>query len=142
MDLFGKQRTVLGFNTLHGAATNESRTLAGPYARLGFGRWGILAEHDFVTRDIKLPTVASFNQQTTYGQLFWAVREWLVPSLIVERILVNPPYREHLDAIRLDLTARIASQFTISAGPRIQKDQLTGRISKSVVIQIALKTVH
>ncbi len=104
--------------------------------------WDILAEHDFVARDTKLPIVASFNQQTTYGQLFWDAREWLIPSLIVERILVNPPYQEHLDAIRLDLTGRVASQFTISAGPRIQKDQLTGRISKSVVIQIALKTVH
>jgi hypothetical protein len=142
MDLFGKGRTVLGFNALHGTSSSENRTMVGPYARLGFGRWGILAEHDFVNRDIKLPTVANFNQQASYGQLFWAAREWLVPSLIVERIQVSAPYREHLDAIRLDLTARVAGQFTISAGPRIQKDEITGRIAKSVVIQIALKTVH
>ncbi len=133
MDLVGKGRTVLGFNALHGAAYSENRTMVGPYARLGFGRWGILAEHDFVNRDIKVPTVANFNQQASYGQLFWAAREWLVPSLIVERIQVNAPYREHLDAIRLDLTARVAGQVTVSAGPRIQKDEITGRISKSVV---------
>ena len=142
IDVFGKQHTVLGFNAFRGTAANESRTLAGPYTRLGFGSWGILAEHDFATRDIKLPTTASFNQQATYAQLFWAAREWLVPSLIFERVQVNPPYRENLDAFRFDLTTRVASQFTISAGPRIQRDQITGRISKSVVIQISLKTVR
>ena len=66
----------------------------------------------------------------------------MVPSLIVERLQVNSPFREHLDAARLDLAARLSGQFTISAGPRIQKDELTGRISRSVLFQVTFKTVH
>jgi hypothetical protein len=129
-------------NLLHGGAASESRTIVGPYVRLGFGKWGILAEHDITNRTLKVPVAAAFTQAATYGQLFWAAREWLVPSLIVERVQLGGPYREHLDAMRLDLAARLASQLTISAGPRIQKDELTGRISKSVIFQIAMKTVR
>ena len=64
------------------------------------------------------------------------------PSLIVERLSVGRPYEERLIAAKIDLTARLTSQVTVSLGPRIQRDELTGRISRSVVFQIALKTVH
>lgn len=86
--------------------------------------------------------MASFQQNATYGQFFWAAREWLVPSLIVERLEIGRPYKEHLNAAKIELAARLTSQLTISAGPRIQRDELTDRIAKSVVFQIALKTVH
>ena len=106
IDLLGHRRTVAGMNLLHGTSTIEDRTLIGPYARLGFGKWGILAEHDITNRNTKIGTLASFQQTTSYGQLFWAVREWLVPSLIVERLRVERPYQERLDALKLDLAAR------------------------------------
>ena len=141
-DVLGNGKTVLGINVLHGTARNWDRTLVGPYARLGFGKWGILAEHDLTERIMKVGSTASFWQAATYAQIFWAAREWLVPSLIVERLRVDRPYQEQLDAVRIELSARLTSQVTISAGPRIQKDELTGRIAESVVFQVALKTVH
>lgn len=141
-DLFGKGRTVAGVNLLRGTATNGDRTVIGPYTRLGFGKWGILAEHDVTDRTLKTGTLASFRQTATYGQLFWAAREWLVPSLIVERLRVGRPYLERLDAVKLDLTARISSQLTIGVGPRIQRDPISGRVTRSVVFQLALKTVR
>jgi len=141
-DVLGKQRTVVGVNLLRGTARNDDRTLIGPYVRLGFGKWGILAEHDMTDRTLKTGGAVSLWQSASYGQLFWAAREWLVPSLIAERLRVDLPYRERLDAVKLELAARLTSQVTISAGPRLQRDELTGRISRSVVFQIALKTVH
>ena len=141
-DVLGNHRTVVGVNMLRGAATLGDRTLIGPYARLGFGRWGILAEHDMTDRSLKTDASTSFWQTASYGQLFWAAREWLVPSLIVERLTVDKPYQERLYAAKIELAARLTSQVTISAGPRIQRDELTGRISRSVVFQIAFKTVH
>ena len=83
VDLSGNRRTVVGINVLRGTASLEDRTQFGPYARLGFGKWGILAEHDFTARNWKAAAPVSFGQTTSYGQLFWAAREWLVPSLIV-----------------------------------------------------------
>ena len=138
-DVLGQRRTIAGVNLLRGTSTREERRLFGPYARLGFGRWGILAEHDIVDR-----TVANvvFRQQSSYGQLFWAVREWLAPSLIVERLYVNKPYLERLNAAKIELAARLTPQISVSAGPRIQRDENTGRIQKSVVFQVTVKTVH
>jgi hypothetical protein len=138
-DVLGQRRTIVGVNLLRGTSTKEERRLVGPYVRLGFGRWGILAEHDITDRTVG--TVA-FRQQTSYGQLFWAVREWLVPSLIVERLYVNKPYRERLSAAKIELAARLTPQISASAGPRIQRDENTGRIQKSVVFQVTVKTVH
>jgi hypothetical protein len=141
-DLLGKQKTVVGANILRGTAAAENRMLVGPYARLGFGRWGILAEHDITERSLKGVSPLSFRQTATYGQLFWAAREWLVPSMIFEQLRVNAPYRERLDAVKLEVAARLSSQLTVTAGPRIQKDEITGRVARAAVIQIALKTVH
>src|SRR5438128_2976808 len=41
---------------------------------------------------------------------------------------------------KIDLTARLTGQVTVSVGPRIQRDEMTGRISRSIMFQIALKT--
>lgn len=141
-DLFGRRKTVAGMNLLRGTATNGDRTLIGPYARLGFGKWGILAEHDITNRSLKTGALATFQQSASYGQLFWAVREWLVPSLIVERLRVERPYLERIDAIKLDLSARLTPQITIGVGPRLQHDRLTGRMAQSIVFQLAVKSVH
>ena len=142
-DVRGKQKTVVGLNLLHGTDAAVDRTMAGPYIRLGFGQWGILAEHDITNRSLKTATRAtSFGQAATYGQIFWAAREWLVPSLIVERLRVDRPYRESLNAAKLELAARLGSQLTVTAGPRIQRDEISSRISRSVVFQLAMKTVH
>ncbi|MDQ2949124.1 MAG: hypothetical protein M3Y27_24830 [Acidobacteriota bacterium] len=116
--------------------------MIGPYARLGCGKWGIFAEHDLTDRTLNTGTFAAFRQTASYGQLFWAAREWLVPSLIVERLHGDRPYLENLNAAKLELSARLTPQVTISAGPRIQHDTVTGRTSKSIVFQVALKTVH
>lgn len=142
VDLFGRRRTIAGLNLLHGTAAAADRTMIGPYARLGFGKWGILAEHDLTERTSKFGTPVSFLQTASYGQLFWAAREWLVPSLIVERLSVDRPYQERLDAAKIEVSARLCSQVTISAGPRIQRDELTGRISRSIVFQVAMKSVR
>jgi hypothetical protein len=116
--------------------------MLGPYARLGFGKWGILAEHDLTQRTEKTASLASFWQSTSYGQLFWSAREWLLPSLIVERLRVDRPYQEQLNAAKIELSARLSPHVTFSADPRIQRDALTGRVSRSVVFQIAFKTAH
>jgi hypothetical protein len=141
-DVLGKRKTIAGINLVRGVASSGDRLMVGPYARLGFGRWGILAEHDITSRSTKTETPISFRQAASYGQLFWAAREWLVPSLIFERLRIDRPYQENLRAVKVEVSARISPQFTVSVGPRLQHDQLTGRTTKSVVFQVAMKTVR
>lgn len=141
-DVLGKQRTIVGVSFLRGTAANGNRRLLGAYTRLGFGKWGILAEHDVTGRTRNIPNLVSFRQDTTYGQVFYAIREWLVASAIGERLHVDRPYEEHLTAGKLELVARLASQATVGVSARLQRNVLTGRWSKSVALQVAFKTVN
>jgi hypothetical protein len=142
VDLLGNQKTVTGITLRRGAAANGTRNTIGAYARLGFGQWGILAEHDLTQRDRMLPATADFRQQATFGQVFWAAREWLVASAIGERLHVNGPFAERLAAGRVEVAARLASQMTIVAGGKVQRNLITGRQSKSILLQLAFKTVN
>ena len=90
-DVLGHGRTVVGVNALHGTSRLLDRTMVGPYARLGFGRWGIFAEHDITLRTLLQTTTTSFRQDASYGQVFWAVKEWLVPAIAGERLTVERP---------------------------------------------------
>jgi len=141
-DLMGTQRTVVGGTIQQGTASQGNRRLVGGYARLGFGRWGILAEHDVTSRDRTDSLHVSFKQAATYAQVFWAMHDWLVMSATGERLHVGGPYKEHLTAGKLEVAARLASQATLSFGARVDRNMTTGRLSKSLTVQAAFKTVR
>jgi hypothetical protein len=169
VDLLGNQKTIVGTSFLRGVAANGDRRLIGGYTRLGFGKWGILAEHD-VTNRSRVSTIAidpgiedtatlgtgaivpedhslattttSFSQQASYAQLFYAVREWLVASGIAERLYVQQPYRQELRDARFELATRLASQATITFSTKFERNQLTGHLSKGVQLQMAFKTAR
>jgi hypothetical protein len=139
--VLGGQHAVLGVSTLKASGANGDRRTLGGHVRLGFGRWGVLVEHDLTDRTRVMPVPVAFAQQASYGQLFWAVRDWLVASAIGERLRVGGPFEERLVAAKLELAARLASQATLGVSARRQRDQITGRISTSVTLQAAFKTV-
>ncbi len=141
-NLPGAQRTVLGVTVQRSSASHGDRQLVGGYARIGFGRWGILAEHDVTSRSREETTQGSFRQDASYAQVFWAVRDWLVTSAIGERLRVGGPHREHLTAGKLEVASRLTSQATVIVGARIEHSAPTGRLSKSLAVQLALKTVE
>jgi hypothetical protein len=140
-DLLGNQRTVVGASFLKGTARNGDRQMVGGYARLGFGRWGILAEHD-VTDRTRTALAQSFTQNASFTQVFWAAREWLVLSGIGERLRVERPFLERRNAGQVELSARLAPQATIVLGTRLEKDLVTNRLAKSLILQMAFKTVY
>jgi hypothetical protein len=142
VDLLGRRNTVVGVLALRGRAEAGARDVIGAYARLGFGRWGILGEHDITRRTRRRMPEVSFRQQASYGQVFVAVREWLVPSVIGEHLHVSAPFEESRTSARLEVTARLASQITVGVGARLERNHLTGQLSRSVVVQSALKTAR
>ncbi len=84
----------------------------------------------------------SMRQQATYGQLFWAVREWLVASAIGERLSVEQPFEERVAAAKLEIAARLSSIASLSVSGRVQRDMRTGRKSPSLAFQASLKTIN
>ena len=142
VDLFGKQKHVVGLSVLRGSARNGDRQAVGGYARLGFGSWGILAQHDVTDRTRPSVRPDAFRQHATFGQVFWAQREWLVWSAIGERLTVARPFEERLAAGRLEVAARLSSVATVGIGAKVQRDQLTRRVTTSLLFQMAIKSVH
>jgi hypothetical protein len=139
----GNHRTVVGVSGQHGTSTYLDRTVIGPYTRLGFGRWGIFGEHDFTDRTLKLAAApTAFRQEASYALVFIAVREWLVPSFGVERLIVHKPYKETQVAPRLELSARLSSNFTFGLTTRLQQNEITGKIAPSAQLTLAMKTVN
>jgi hypothetical protein len=141
-DVRGNHRTIAGVTIQRGTAQNGNRRMVGTYARLGFGQWGILAEHDVTDRTRTGLTLEAFRQTATYGQVFWAMREWLVASGVGERLRVDAPFVQHLVAGKLEVAARLSSRATIIIGTRFGRDLLSQRLTKSVVLQTAFKTVR
>jgi hypothetical protein len=140
LDPIGNQRAVVGINILRGTARDGGRRVVGAHARLGFGSWGILAEHDVTDRD--RTGIGSFRQHTSFGQVFWAAKEWLVASGGAERLQVAAPFAERVNAGRVELTARLTAAATAGVAARIQRDELTRRVSRSLAFQLVLKTVY
>jgi hypothetical protein len=141
-DVLGNQRTVIGTTYLNGTAHNGDRRMLGGYARLGFGKWGILAEHDVTDRTRTVPLRTSFRQNASYAQIFWAAWDWLVFAGTGERLRVEQPFAQRLNAARIDVSARLASQATIVLSTRFERNLMTGQLSKAVMVQTAFKTVQ
>jgi hypothetical protein len=139
MDLLGNQRTVVGVVVQSAAAENGERRSLSAYARLGFGGWGVLAEHAITSRE-RVAQPGS-RQDTSYLQLFWAPRDWLVASGIGERVRVGA-LGELRTAGRLEIASRLTSQATVVVGGRLERDATSGQLAPSLSIQLALKRVE
>jgi len=70
------------------------------------------------------------------------MREWLVASAIGERLTVQQPFAEKLAAGKLELNARLTSEASVGVSAKVQQNLITGRVSTSVMLQAALKTVR
>ena len=59
-----------------------------------------------------------------------------------ERLSVDQPFEERLNAGGAEIVARLTSMATIGANARIERDLLTHEWSKSLAFQLAFKTVY
>jgi len=141
LDVLGKGTTLVGINGLRGTAGNVNRTLIGPFLRLGFKSWGILAEHDLTDRDLFRPTRASFRQNATYTQVFWFPRGWLWFAATGERLTVERPYRESQLAGNGQATVRFSGNASLQLVAGVSRNQLTGVLSPNLILLLSLKPV-
>jgi hypothetical protein len=140
-DVLGKGKTVVGVNALHGSSRHVDRTLFGTYLRLGSGPWGILAEHDITNRKLA-GSSTTFQQHASFAQVFWYPQEWLLASLIGEQLQTQSPFREHLIGGRFEMSSRLSNHVTLGIMTRLERNYVTGKQSRSVQLQLALKTVN
>ena len=142
-DVLGKGTTIVGINSLRGSDHIGHRAMSGAYTRLGFGKWGILAEHDLTLRRLSEANGgAAFWQRVSYLQLFYYPREWFAVAAVTERATVQRPYLENLSAYKGELSMRLSSNFSIVVRGGIQRDALTGVLTPIASAQLAVKSVN
>jgi hypothetical protein len=138
-DLLGKGKTIVGVTALRGSDRLGGRDVRGGYTRLGFGRFGILAEHDTTRRRMH---EGQPNQSAGYLQVFYYPREWVALSGIAERVSVEAPYTENLRAYKGELSLRFTSNLTIGFRSGIQHNVHTGSKTPIASAQLTLKSVN
>jgi hypothetical protein len=139
---------VLGASARH--ASDQSikgqqavdRQIFGGYARVGFGKWGVLAEHEFIDRTVSASQPWSPNRYAGYTQFFFVPKEWLVTSLIAEQAADDLAARPHTFRWRPEVQARLSSNVTITGSVRTDTTRGATGSGRIYLVQLALKTVQ
>jgi len=139
-DVFGKGRSVVGAQSLHASEAAGSRNIFALYTRLGFGRWGVLAEQDFTNRELASHTDrVEFGQAASYAQIFFYPREWLLLAGVVERLNVEEPHGERLWGYKGEFSVRFSPNWTFGGRAGVQRNSFTGASTPIAIIQLSVK---
>jgi hypothetical protein len=137
-----KQRAVIGLSGRTATGSGFNRRSVGAFARLGFGKWGILAEHDLTSRTENDGFAPTSRYLAGHTQVFFAPYEWLVTSLGTEHLVVEGPRPRHLYRLAPGVQTRLSDNLTLIFNMR---DVFTGASadrSRTYAVQIAVKTVE
>jgi hypothetical protein len=133
---------VLGASVRRAMSEAIDRNTVGGYVRLGFGKWGVLAEHEVTRRTLATGIDPSPHRYAGYTQLFAAPWEWLVASLIGEQSVERGAPRERVFRWRPELQARLSPNVTITASARNDSTRPADGTARLYLVQVALKTVQ
>jgi hypothetical protein len=136
-----KGRAIVGVSGLDSRSPAFNRRSAGAYARLGFGRWGVLAEHEVTGRSSTDTTVQTTQYVAGHTQVFFAPYEWLVTSLGAEELTTHGAASGRAYRLAPGAQVRVSENLTVAFTMRdVFAGVSTGR-SRTFSIQFAVKTV-
>jgi hypothetical protein len=137
-----KQRAVIGMSARQSSADAFDRRSIGAYARLGFGRWGILAEHDLTTRVTNRTVTPRSEYVVGFTQLFAAPVEWFVTSLAVDDVKVTGTGAKHAYRFAPTAQMRISENLTMVFSTRDEFVSALVPHSRTYAVTFAVKTVQ
>lgn len=137
-----KQRAVIGMTTRTSRSTTIDRRSVGAYARLGFGRWGVLGEHDLTSRTVRTSTLAPADNVVGFTQVFVAAKEWFVTSLLVDDVVTSGPGGKHLYRLAPTAQLRISDKVTVVLSTRDEFITGLAANSRTYAVSVALKSVQ
>jgi hypothetical protein len=127
-------RAVVGLSARLTRDAYGAAEVVGFYTRLGFGRWGVLSLHEFGEEE--RDTTGRGRRYAGFAQVFAAPYEWLVTSLILER-LRSQAYEE--TRLRPEVQLRATNTFTLVFGVRNDLTHPADRPRRVYVVQLAVK---
>ena len=136
-----KHRAIVGVSLLNSQSDAFDRQTVGAYTRLGFGRWGIMAQHELTGRSSSVANPVMTQYLAGHTQVFFAAKEWLVTSLGAEELAVDGlttsrAYR-HAPGVQL----RASENLTVSFTMRDVFAGTTAGRSRTFSVLVAVKTV-
>jgi hypothetical protein len=136
------KRAVVGMTARTAYSDAFDRKSVGAYARLGFGRWGVLAEHDLTARVVPGPAPAAADYVLGYTQLFVYPTEWFATSLIVDDVSVSGSATRHAYRVAPTVSMRLSNNFTVILGTRDEVVRGAAPDSRTYSITVAVKSVE
>ena len=137
-----KQRAVLGMTARTSESQAFDRRSVGAYARLGFGRWGILTEHDLTSRIDNASVLAPTDYVVGFTQVFVAPREWFVTSLLVDDVTSSGAGGKHLYRLAPAAQLRISDNVTFVLSTRDEYIPGVAANSRTYSVTVAVKSVQ
>jgi hypothetical protein len=136
-----KQRAIVGMSLLDSQSPAFDRRSVGAYARLGFGKWGILAQHELTGRSSTATGVPTTQYIAGHTQVFYAPIEWLVTSLGAEELTMHGATTGRAYRLAPAAQVRVSENLTVAVTMRdVFAGVSTGR-SRTFSVLVAVKTV-
>lgn len=136
-----KHRAIVGVSLLDSRSDAFDRRSVGAYTRLGFGRWGIMAQHELTGRSSTAANPVTTQYIAGHTQVFFAAKEWLVTSLGAEELAVDGITHSRAYRLAPGVQLRASENLTVSFTMRdVFAGVSTGR-SRTFSVLVAVKTV-
>lgn len=135
------QRAVIGASARMSRTESYTRKSIGAYARLGFGRWGILTEQELVDRSEPTSDAQAVQQYMEDTQVFFAVYEWLVTSMTMQYGSFDGFTSGYVGRLAPAAQIRVSDKVTIVVGERNLFVDPRRTRTRTYSIQLFLKTV-
>jgi hypothetical protein len=137
-----KGRAIVGVSGVDSRSLAFNRRSMGAYARLGFGKWGVLAEHEVTGRTSTETSAATTQYVAGHTQVFFAPYEWLVTSLGAEELTVHGAATGRAYRLAPGAQVRVSENLTVAFTMRdVFAGINTGR-SRTFSVLVAVKTVN
>jgi hypothetical protein len=137
-----KHHAVVGLSARMSESSVADRESVGAFARLGFGRWGILAEHDLTSRVTPADVTSRAEYVMGYTQIFVAPVEWFVPSLVIDDVVSTGPAARRTYRLAPSVAMRITEHLTVGLSTRDDFAIGDAPNSRTYAVTIAVKTVQ
>ena len=101
------QRAIVGLSADEAQASMVDRRSIGAYARLGFGKWSVLAEHELATRATNVTT----DYVAGHTRVIFVPYRWLETWLSTEELVADMPTSAHTIRVTPGMLVRISENL-------------------------------
>jgi hypothetical protein len=137
-----KHKAIIGVSGLDSRSPAFNRRSVGAYARLGFGKWGILAEHELTGRSTADATAKTTQYVDGHTQVFYAPWEWFVTSLGAEEVATHGATVGHAYRLAPGVQIRVSEYLTTVFTIRDVFSGLAAGRTRTFSFGLAIKTVN